>query len=259
MSDNQNDNNLSTEVSSSEQVLDLDSADRFRYGGQEYSKDDFKSGWMRQSDYTKKTQEVAEQKRQWEHYRNNLDADLERVKSNPALAQQFRTVYPKEFHSYLDRVVGRQPNQQGMQQSNRGLDPALEERLSRYEKFIADAETNAIQKELDASFSTFSKKFPQADEKSVISDAWAILDHKERTGDKTPITDAQWERMWKDDHERNLNRFKQYQGSLVNGQKQANARSKDMAAGGGIPGQAPRVARNIKEATKLAMQHLDEI
>ena len=74
-----------------------------------------------------------------------------------------------------------------------------------------------------------------------------------------PLNDKNWELIWKAVNDKNVELFKKYGSAAVNKQKNANQRGKDAAPGGGIPGQAPRQPRTIKEARKFALEEINNL
>jgi hypothetical protein len=230
------------------QVVDLDSLERFKYAGRELTPKELQSMVMMQSDYTRKTQAIAEERKYYE----NLSIDLAAVKSNPALAERFRSVYPEKFHSYLEYVSPAQtqtPQGQGQTQTQQyQMDPEFKRRFESLESELNERKVAAIQAELDAKFKTLSEKYPLADEEAAVARAQALIDRGEK------LTDKVWESIWKSVHERNDGLFKKQYSAQFNKQKQANLKGKDAASGGGIPGQAPKQPRTIKEASDLARQ-----
>lgn len=254
---------LSTEVSSSDP---MDSgggpSSHFEIDGQKYTADQIKQ-WRDaekrfQADYTRKTQTFSQERTQWNNSAKaqkdgGLEADLDRVKNGQASIADFKRVYHKDFHHHVDQLLTQTKNHQP-----NGVDPAFLSRVNQIEQHFHKIEVDALDKELNVKELEYTKKYPYADQAAVYSQANALLDAKKQDGQDEKITDQEWDKMWKAAHEKQSERFKQYQSSLVKGQKQQNARSRDVGAGGGIPGQAPKTAKNIKQATELAMQHLDE-
>lgn len=235
-------------------LVDLDSVQKFRFEGKEWTPKDFRSAYMMQADYTRKTQALAEERR----YYDNLQADLAAVKANPALASKFRSVYPQKFHGFLDyaspaQAAAQAANQAGAAQPQ-GADPALLARIEAMERVNQQRESAAIDAEINATFETLSKKYPLADESSVIAKAEALLSHARDQGDQDFKLDAKtWDRIWKADQERQESRYKAHYSKQVQNQTAANRKGKDAATGGGIPGQAPKTPRTIKAATQALM------
>lgn len=232
--------------------MDLESVQKFRFGGKEWTPKEFQGAYMMQADYTRKTQQLAEERK----YFDNLNADLAAVKSNPALEAKFREVYPAKYHAYLDYVAQKQQAQTGQngQQSQYGnIDPEFKRRFDMLEADMNTRKVEAINAELDARFKTLSEKYPLADEEAAIARAQAL--HSKGV----QLTDKVWDQVWKAVSDKNESVFKKYGAAQVNKQKTANQRGKDAAPGGGIPGQAPKRPKTIKEASALALEELQNL
>jgi len=233
-------------------LVDLDSVEKFRFEGKEWTPADFRKSYMMQADYTRKTQAISEERK----YFDNLQDDLERVKANPALLSQFRSVYPEKFHKFLGYVTQAQAAQAAGQNQGSGAqgsstDPALLSRIEAMEKVSRDRESAAIDAELEAKFKGLSDKYKLADEDAVIARAEALLARGEK------LTDSVWDRLWKADQERHEQRYKAHYSKQVSQQTSANRKGKDAASGGGIPGQAPKLPRTIKEASAHVLAELE--
>lgn len=247
-----------TRESQSSSIFDLDKAEKVMFQGQEWSLKDLKNAFLRQSDYTKKTQELAQERK----FAENLSYDLESVFDNPELAEKFKEIYPEKYHAQLDRILQLRDryNEQNQtsSQTNSGLDPQSIQKLiekavtSRVNPIIQDytnKETAAIEAKLEALANKYSQTYDLADEEKVLSAAQALVDKGEK------LTDQAWEKLWKDDHERTKKTFESYSKKQFEQQKQANAKSRDIAKGGGTPGQAPK-RETFKEATERAIREL---
>lgn len=233
-------------------IPDLDSMEKFKYGGRELTPKELQSMVLMQSDYTKKTQAIAEERK----YYDNLNADLAAVKKNPALMDRFKSIYPEKFHGYLEYVRSvqqAQPQQQSQQSQYASIDPDVMQRFQRLEADMNLRAQAAINAELDAKFKTLSEKFPFADEEAALARAQALVDRGEK------LTDQVWTGIWKSVHEKNDALFKKNQATQIQKQKAANAKGKDVASGGGIPGQAPVRPKTIKEASKYALEAMGEL
>lgn len=243
------------------QLVDLDSLEKFRYGGREWTPKDLQSSILLQNDYTKKTQALADERR----YYDNLAHDLANVKADPRLIAQFKQTYPEKFHSYLKYVTpaqaqaaAQQQQQRQQQQAEPKSEQALEERLNRIESDLHEKKVAAIEAELDAKLSKLSEKYPMADEEAALARAQAFLDKKRIDhGSGATVTDKDWDAIYKSVHERNQKLADQYYSKKVKEQTQANRKGKDVASGGGIPGQAPQRPKTIKEASQFALQELE--
>lgn len=228
------------------QVIELDSVPKFKFAGKEWTPKDFQGAYMMQADYTRKTQALAEERKYYE----NLNADLDAVKQNPSLAEQFKAVYPEKFHQFLGYVAPAAPAAE-KKESTPGIDPQFMERFSRVEKELHDRKVQAAEAELDALSTKFSKQYPLADEEIVLARAQALVDRGEK------LTQTVWDGLWKGSHEKNQKVFEQRYSAQVKEQKTANSKGKDASAGGGMPGQAPKTPRTIKEASELALRELE--
>lgn len=240
----------------SQDLVDLSRYSRVKLGDKEWSRDELEKGVMFQSDYTKKTQEIAQERR----YVDNLQADLASVAKNPAMVSEFKKIYPAKFHQFLDYVMPKtNGTAQGQtpQSSIQNADPRIEQVLSRvenWEKTMQEERVSTAKVEVDSIFNKFSQKYPLAapkgDESRVIAQAQSLLEKGET------MTEAKWEKIFKDSQMHYETAYKEYYKDINNKQKAAHVRGKDIAAGGGVPGGAPNLPKNIKDATKLAMQDL---
>lgn len=237
----------SAPTSEEQKIIDLESQDKFRFGGKEWTPKEFQGAYMMQADYTRKTQQLSEERK----YYDNLSADLSAVRSNPELADKFKEIYPTKFHSYLEYVEKRQqPTQPGQQNQYQSLDPAYQKRFDTLEADMNERKVAAINAELDSRFKTLSERYPFADEEAAIARAQAA--HQKGI----QLTDKVWDQIWKDTHDKNESRFKKISSEQINKQKSANQKGKDVASGGGIPGQAPRAPKTIKDASKFALEEM---
>lgn len=235
-------------ASQTQDMIDLESQNKFRFGGKEWTPKEFQGAYMMQADYTRKTQQLAEERK----YYDNLNADLAEVKKNPALEAKFREIYPAKYHAYLDYVAQKQQPQPGNQQNQyANIDPAYMKRFESLEADMNSRKVQAINAELDARFKSLSEKYPLADEEAAIARAQALHSKGVQLNDKV------WDQIWKAVSDKNQEVFKRYGAAQVNKQKNANQRGKDAAPGGGIPGQAPVKPRTIKEASKFALEEIN--
>lgn len=216
--------------------FDLDTAEKFTWGGKEWTRDELKRATMRHDDYTRKTQQIATERK----YSENLYYDLAKVRDNPQLAAEFKKIYPESYHRHLEQIIKNQPTQAHTAQANQ-VDPALMARLSHVESLIHEKEVQAIESELDRIFPQMQKKYPFADEEVCISRAQALLDQAKRNGDgNIKITEKTWDKIWSEVNTKSKARSDEYQKNLVRTQTTANSRGRDNPPGGGIPGQAPQ-------------------
>lgn len=238
-----------------EELMDLGSVKRFRFEGREWTPKELRSAYMAHADYTRKTQALAEEKKFISNYRY----DLEQVKKDPRLAEAFKKVYPEDYHYLLEPILrqAQQPTRQTQEAQTR-VSPEWEERISRIENDVSsqkqelhERQVNAINAELDSKFQKLAEKYPMADEEAVVARAQALHDRGEK------LTDQVWDSLWRSHHEKMSGYVNKLQSERFKEQKAANIKGKDMGSGGGIPGQAPRIPKTIKEARDLMLKDLD--
>ncbi len=235
-----------------EQVLELDKLEKFKWNGKVLTPKDLKSMAMMQSDYTKKTQELSSERKYWD----NLNFDLKNVKNNPALVEEFKKEYPEKFHGFLD-FVARQDSQQASadvshetkpQEPTQVNDPRLEEVYKHYQ----EQKLELAKSKIDSLFDKMGSKYPDADEEKVLARAQLMYEmHKKDPHNHLRPDDKKIEELFKMEHEGFNKKLSERQSKLLNEQKKANDLGKGPGAGGGIPGQAPRMAKTIKEATEM--------
>lgn len=234
-----------------EDTLNLDGVMKFKFGNREWTPDQLKKAIMFQSDYTKKTQQVAEK----EKYISNLEYDLENIRQNPQLKDKFLEVYPKEFHRYLRFVESNNTEAQNRQtnasEGNHNLPPEILQKLERVENYVRDTEVRAKEAEIDAKFSTLSKKYPEAIEDVVLARAQALIDNG------VPINDQVWEKLWKKNHDELNSKFEARQKTTLQKQRASNQSYAGPANGGGVPSGAP-VKESFKQATDRAIRELSQ-
>jgi len=227
-------------------VLDLDSVDKFKFNGREWTPKDLKSAYMMQSDYTRKMQEISQDRK----YSDNLSHDLSAVLSNPAMAEQFKKIYPQKYHSVLDNLLEKAGHKPGGERTG-APDPVMQ-RLEMVEKQFFEREVAAAQAEIDATFKSMNDKYPYADEALVIAQAQSLLEKGEQ------LSKATYDTLFKTSHERNQTRLEQIYSKKVGEQKKANSMAKDMASGGGTLGKAPTQFKTIQEATSALAREFEK-
>lgn len=233
-------------------ITDISKLEKFLFDGKELTPQELKQSILRQADYTRKTQELAQQRESYEKeklFSEKISIDLEEVRKDPSLVQAFKQTYPEKYHKLLDLVLG--PQQQAQGQNQPQVPKELLSRLERVESTFREREVAAIEADLDVKFSKLSAKYPRADEEKVITRASLMLNQGEE------LTDAKWESLFKSAHEAQLKAYQDWQKQQVTEQKQANAKGKDIAPGGGIPGQAPK-RMSLKEAMAMAVQNAEK-
>lgn len=239
----QNEGEISSDAPVTPEIVDLDSVEKFKYQGQEMTRQQLHESTLRYQDYTRKSQQLAEDRK----YNENLYYDLDSVRNNPALAEKFRSVYPKSFHKHLDHILS-QTSGKSETSAQKGFDPDFVDRFNRMEQRIQEREIEAINSELDSKFGRLSKQYPLADEEAVVARAQSLVEKGQELNDRT------WDALWKSVHERNQKLMDKIYAEKVTQQKTLNQKNKDVPSGGGTPIQGRKEARTIKEASELALK-----
>lgn len=249
------------ETTEESQVLDLDKLERFRFAGKEWSPKDLHNAYLMREDYTRKTQELSEARK----FAENFEADLGAVVENPSLFQKFRSVYPKFYVDLAERLLNSQMRRESPANSYEGRTPeknaatndpltqrlgSIEQEFAEWKKAQYQTEVEKAQSWLDNQYSTLAKKYPEADPEVVTARAEVLA----RQG--TQLTDKVLDKLFQQHHTQVSERFGKRYKEKVTQQVSIGNRSKDMAAGGGIPSDPPRTPKTIKEATEMAIADL---
>lgn len=242
-------------------VAELEKMERFKFDGQEWTAKDLKNAYLRQQDYTRKTQELAELRKGFEQerkYYENLYADLQYVKDNPQFAQKFIETYPQKFHQLLQRVLGDSSSQPQMQQqqSSRGPDVELMSRLSNLEKFYHEQEVKKNETEINTTLKELETKYPDAITEMVMGRVYEAYNRMLQQDPSAKLTKQMWEDSFKsvDSYMKDLvnTRYRSKQQE----QLKANKRSSDVSPGGATVGRAPQKFKDLKSVTEFAVRDL---
>jgi len=242
-------------------IAELDKMDKFKLDGQEWTLKDLKAAILRQKDYTQKTQSLAEERKSFgdeKKFYENLYWDLDSVRKNPGLAQEFVKVYPPAFHQYLEKALKEtnthSPSQQSVQsqQTQPHVDVQTLSRLERLEKFYNDQEVAKNEQEVERIVDKFAKTYPDAGNFKELVLARAY----ESRMQGVQLTEEMWESIFKQVDQQVSGLLKAKYGNLVKEQKEANAKARDVGAGGGTPGSAPKKFKNLGEVTKFAANEM---
>lgn len=239
-------------------VIDLDSMEKFVFQGQEWTPEEFNKAMLRQSDYTKKTQELAKERK----FIDNLGYDLDNVRSGIATVEQFKAVYPERFHHLVETALNTaqadpdttQDDEPDTVKTLQQTVLELQKKLETYESKIQDEKVEAETARLDAIFKTMGSKYELADEDAVMNAAQRLLEEN-RENPNFVFTDGVWERLYKRDHERRLGILEEYNGKLMKKQQSLNTKGTDGGPGGQPPGRE-RKRFTFDEATEMAIQDL---
>lgn len=221
----------------------LDTAEKVVWKGKEYTPGQLEKALMFQSDYTKKMQGIADEKK----YISNLRYDLKTVRENPALANEFMKMYPQEYHAYLDDVMPADWKNKAQDASN--LPPEIQQKLDRFDNYIKDQEVSREEANIEKISTSMMTKYPEALEDVVLARAEALV------GQGTNLTQEHWEKLYKSSHDFMMKKMADKQNQTFDTQRNANLKGRGIGPGGGTPGQAP-VKRNFAQATEAAIKDL---
>jgi hypothetical protein len=250
--------------------LALDNVDKFVFQGHEYTPEELSRAMLRHADYTRKTQEIAKQ-RKWEsQWQEHLSYDLEKVRDNPQLAQEFRKHYPEKFHRYLDVVLRKtervQNRDEGDGQEAEQKMPshvveklkkleAMEAKLEKLDRASRERDEQFAIKHLDTIFSKMSEKYPYAFEDAVLNKAQVLMDENQGN-DRFQMTDAVWERVFKSVNDTYAKRVEKTYRSRMESQLKKSEKASDSGPGGAAPGRGPSGPRTFAEATQMAIEDI---
>lgn len=240
-------------------VTDLSSMDKFQFEGKTWTPSEFKNSYLMHQDYTKKTQALAEERRQQERFDKAWEEDQATLMQNPDLLDQFKSTYPKRYHALGEQIV-RYAKSQSQPQAPIDRSQAqpewaqklsqVEGKIAQFEKAQFEAQVSKHNVEIESKVKTFSEKYPYADTEAAL--ARAQIYHNQGND----LNDKAWEDIFKGLHTQMETRVKEIQSKMVQDQKTANQKGRDTALGGGIPGAAPNMPKNLKEAKAYALSKL---
>ncbi len=263
MDDTSNNSAVETPVSAdapaaaTPQSTDIDSLSEFSFQGQKFTPQQL-AKLLGEHQRFSQTLPEAEKYRE---FAENLDIDIEKVVRNPALAEQFKSMYPKQFHAALDRALGTRPaasqetDKAGMPKEFSNELQALRNELSEFkqEKYQAQvAQQEAyLQKVVDPLFEKYPYAKPKEVQNAVFAQAQAMVEQGYK------MTDAAWDRLVKETHLAIKKQSDQLRTAEIKAQTEKGALGADTGAGGSPPGQAPaRGPRNFREAEMEALRQI---
>lgn len=234
-------------------ITELDKMDKFKLDGQEWTLKDLKAAILRQKDYTQKTQSLSDDRKTFQSeqkFYENLAWDLMRLRENPALVSEFLKIYPDKFHNYAEQVLkNNQPQAQQSQVQQPQYDVQTMSRLERLEKFYNEQEVSKNELQINHTIDDLSKKYPDAANFREMVVGRAMEVHTQGT----QLTPQVWEDIFKQVDSQVSNLIKAKYGEFIKKQQAANAKARDVGAGGGTATAAPRKFKNLSEVTKFAV------
>lgn len=243
-----------------DEIFNIDKHEKVVFNGKEYTPEQLNKAMLMQSDYTKKTQAIASERK----YYDNLQYDLEAVAEDPRKADQFKKLYPEKFHGYLNFLnTGAQGSNSRDKSGDESGDLVAElkaelrevkSKLGEYDQKFHDEKVEAEDSRLDAIFTKLSGKYDLADEDAIVNRAQALI-KQNQDNPHFRMTDAAWERLFKADHEARDKRYSERHKRLLEQQAKQGDRGADGGPGGAAPGR-PRKRESMAEATERMIQDL---
>lgn len=266
----ENQSTTETQAPEAPQWPDLDKLERIRLDGKELPVKELRNSMLRYSDYTKKTQEVAEARK----YAENFLADFSAVRANPSLFDKFKQIYPAHYVQQVEAWLNE--NQTGAvatptdgQQTSANDElvnkvlkvieqkfaPQFQE-LSQVTTSARQAEEKAIVQQLDNIHSKLQEKYPFADPE--LAD-FKIQTAKESGADiNLNNLSKVYEGVYKRMHESIKTRLDQQQKSISEKQVKAGQKARDVVGGNGaIPAQPPKKYTKFSDITKDVLAQYD--
>lgn len=247
-----------TQGQTREEILqDLEKLERFTFKGKEYTARDLESAMMRQQDYTRKTQELASERR----FVENVDDDIENVLSNPSLAAKFKEIYPEKYHAKLDRALntfGRmtQTQKQTPEEQSWRTDPELAQMkrdVTEWKAFQTAEQQKQAEKTIDNILEQMATKFKVSKEMRTVAEEMVVSRANVAINQNLPLNRETWEKIYSGVHKELSGIAKSYNQELIKQQQDANAKARDASSGGQAPGQSPK-RMSFREATEAAVR-----
>lgn len=224
-------------------LLDLDKQERFRFEGREWTRDQLRKAYLRQEDYSRKTQELAETRK----FSDNFATDLRAVMKDPSLFEQLQRIYPKEYVAHAKEVLndlkGLRPDAQS--QTAQQKDPEFLQLRDEFQALKAERAAQGVeqvQQWLNSTYSTLEKKYPYARPKEVTVDAEGMA-----LGG-TKITAEVLEKLFKANDAELKAKWDANYKAKIDEQLTIGKKGRDLGPGGGVPTSGPKNPRTMKEA-----------
>jgi hypothetical protein len=255
---------LAPQETAAPSITELDKLERFRYQGKEWTPKDLEKAILRQEDYTRKTQTLAEERKAIESARSeqrfyeNLYADLNLVKQNPQLAAEFIKVYPQKFHQMLKQVVQETGSTQATQSQGQNpyIDVEARSELQQLRSILHEQEVAKSKVEIESQISNLTKKYPDAIPELVIGRVYEAYNQQLAQDPNAKLSAQVWEDTFKAVNDEIKRMVQTKYGDLVKKQTSANAKGKDVGSGGGTPTTAPRKFKKLSDVKDFMIQDL---
>lgn len=233
-------------------VTSLDSLSEFEFQGERLTPERLQEVFNQNRQLSEAQQKYASEER----FLSNLDADLEAVIENPALAQKFKSIYPAKYHGIVDRALAKiSPQSQSTEKP--GLPREFLDEFGRvkqgYEQLQNQLHQIAVESaaaKIDAILPKMYEKYPLAVEDTVLGRAEAFA----AQGGK--LTEQVWERFVKESHAAVQKKTDAFYKTQLNRQIEKGTQAQDAGPGGATPGKAPKQLKTFADAEKAMIEHL---
>jgi len=227
--------------------LDLESVERFKFAGREWTPKEMQDAYLMQADYTRKTQELADERK----YMGALQADLAAVRENPKLESEFKKLYPEKYHAYLGYVL---PDKR-VEESGDQVPKEVLTKLEKMEKFIESQQSKEEELKVQEYSNWIADQEAKHTKKYELAnpvDVWTRIQAGMEQGQfkESDVNEKMVEQYFKQSHEQTQKVFDNYSKKQFENNKQVNSKAKDTGKGGNSPGQAPR---------KLRLDEVDDV
>lgn len=246
-------------------IAELDKMERFKFQGKDWTPKDLEKAILRQQDYTKKTQTLADERKSFEQerkYSENLHYDLQYVRNNPTQAtiNEFIKLYPEKYHGALKQVLtelqsGSQTQTQDQKPQSQSFDLQTAADLKQMKTFIHEQEVAKNTTNLNGWIDKHSKLIENPKSRALATKI-AIADVFEAHNQGVKVTEQMFEDAFKAVAQQLKEAVGGEYGDLVKKQTEANAKARDVDPGGGTVGRAPAKFKSFGDVTRQAIADL---
>lgn len=235
------------------EIAELERIERFKFQGKEYTPKELGVLLAREKEqekaFTQKMQALAEERKSWESSRTQnqkfddaLAFDLEKVRQNPQLAQEFIRTYPESYHRHLKAVLSSTSDSQSSTQAQPHVPVELMSQVQQLQTYVQAQEVAKAEVEIERDLTKALSQFKYASRKEVLADVFEFHNSLPvgPNGRKPPVPPELWIKAAEASHNDRVEWGKTYQKDLQQQQKTANTKARDVGSGGGTPGQAPK-------------------
>lgn len=240
-----------------QETIELDKLEKFKINGEEWTPKTLQAAMLRQQDYSKKTQETAQERK----FLDNFEKDIETVKGNPSLAAEFKRIYPPKYHQFVDRllstsVVQEEQPANDLKDNDLFKDPRIQQLLQeadesrayrkRQDEVSMQQNVKTATQEIEATLRELVAKHnvPKEAQKDVelvtLKKIEELISFNKENPDKAvPLTGDIWNKAYEQTYADFNRTMEALYKQKVNKQTEASKKAKDIGAGGGTLANAP--------------------